>query len=86
MYVTRAQNIHSLTLEINSNPVINVDTFDILGFVIDNKLNWKCHIEHVVNTLHINLCKCKKQINYKCKSFTWLQLNECYIYTMHTNK
>ena len=34
-------------LDINSQPISSVNHFKLLGLIVDNKLNWKEHLNHV---------------------------------------
>ena len=45
----------TFNIVIDGKQIEKVEQFDFLGITIDNKLNWKCHINKIVNKLSRNI-------------------------------
>ena len=77
MNITSKREHLTLKLKIGDSTIQHIDdkqkkekAFKFLGFLIDNKLNWKQHINHVTNkmkTANFILTKTKHIYNKKTK-------------------
>ena len=51
MLFTNKKKKGKFKLEINNNQITESDSVKYLGVIIDNKLNWKTHIEHICSKI-----------------------------------
>lgn len=64
--------LDNITIQFNNQNIEKVQVFKLLGVYIDNKLNFKFHVDHILSKININLA-----IIYKIKPF--LNSNTCKI-------